>query len=191
MPDARRPFSRAHGVTVDKQPVNLCVDGSHHTGSKYDLFPNRNGVPWAACLNSSQQTGIAANCELRFLASPSFEIHREASRKLGNSNNKQGFIFTKRAIREGEELRWKYEITQGYRNDSAPVTPPPPKRLASKRICDLSLAPMRSSPNADVVAAEDLDCECPGAEKCKLGHCWGYNRVYSGKRIKAPSTAKH
>jgi hypothetical protein len=184
VPDARRPYSRAHGVTVDQQPVNLCVDGSHHIGSKYDDFPGRNGLPWGACLNSSKNTGIAANCELRFIASPSFEIHREASRKLGNSNNKQGFIFTKRPIREGEELRWAYNIMQGYRNVEAPITPPPPTRPASKRPSNRSLAPLRPSPNADV-AAEDPDCVCSSAEKCKLGHCWGFNRVIDyGKRIK-------
>jgi hypothetical protein len=30
------------------------VDGSHHTGTKYDSLPDRAGVPWGACVNSSQ-----------------------------------------------------------------------------------------------------------------------------------------
>ena len=89
VPDARRPFSKAHAVSLMQQPCNLFVDGSHHTGSKYDRHRNRNGIPWGALLNSSQYTGVAANCELRFLPSPAFESIREASRKLGNGNNTQ------------------------------------------------------------------------------------------------------
>ncbi len=90
VPDCRRTFSKAHCVALMQQPVNLFVDGSHHTTSKYDDgCENRNGIPWGALLNSSQQTGIAANCELRFLPSPAFESIREASRKLGNGNNLQ------------------------------------------------------------------------------------------------------
>ena len=89
VPDARRPFSKAHAVSLMQQPCNLFVDGSHHTGSKYDRHRNRNGIPWGALLNSSQYSGVAANCELRFLPSPAFESIREASRKLGNGNNTQ------------------------------------------------------------------------------------------------------
>ncbi len=89
--DSRRTFSKAHCVALMQQPVNLFVDGSHHTTSRYDNVTNRNGIPWGALLNSSQQTGIAANCELRWLPSPAFESIREASRKLGNSNNLQEF----------------------------------------------------------------------------------------------------
>jgi hypothetical protein len=75
-----------------QQPVNLFVDGSHHTTSRYDDgCENRHGIPWGALLNSSQQTGIAANCELRWLPSPAFESIREASRLLGNGNNLQVF----------------------------------------------------------------------------------------------------
>ncbi len=89
IPDARRTFSRAHCVSLSQQPVNLFVDGSHHTTTRYDTFANRNGIPWGALLNSSEYSGVAANCELRWLPSPAFESIREASRKLGNSNNLQ------------------------------------------------------------------------------------------------------
>jgi hypothetical protein len=91
VPDARRTFSKEHCVALMRQPVNLYVDGSHHTGSKYDHWQNRNGIPWGALLNSSHQTGIAANCELRWLPSPAFESIREASRTLGNGNNLQEY----------------------------------------------------------------------------------------------------
>jgi hypothetical protein len=39
--DARRPFSLAHGVTVDRRRSNLIVDGSHHIGSTYDRCEGR------------------------------------------------------------------------------------------------------------------------------------------------------
>ena len=92
VPDARRTFSKAHCVALMQQPVNLFVDGSHHTTSRYDDgCENRHGIPWGALLNSSQQTGIAAKCELRWLPSPAFESIREASRLLGNGNNLQVF----------------------------------------------------------------------------------------------------
>lgn len=94
VPDARQVFSKAHCVCVSQQPLNLYVDGSHHTGTKYDGFNNRNGIPWGACLNSSQFTGTAANCELRWLPSPAFESIREASKQLGNGNNLQVKYFS-------------------------------------------------------------------------------------------------
>jgi hypothetical protein len=40
-PDAKRPFSLAHGVTVDRRRSNLIVDGSHHLGSAYDACERR------------------------------------------------------------------------------------------------------------------------------------------------------
>ena len=48
---------------------------------------------------------MAANCYIKWFDSPAFEPHMAASKKLGNSNNKQAFIFTKRHISAGEELR--------------------------------------------------------------------------------------
>jgi hypothetical protein len=39
--DARRPWSLAHGVTVDRKRSNLIVDGSHHLGSAYDQCERR------------------------------------------------------------------------------------------------------------------------------------------------------
>ena len=82
-PHIIRPFSLAHAVTVDLHRSNLFVDGSHHLGSTYDSHPDRNGVPWAACVNSSMHTGIAPNCVCVFYDSPSFESIREASKQLG------------------------------------------------------------------------------------------------------------
>lgn len=90
-------------------------------------------------MNSSYRTGIAANCELVFLASPLFEHLRLSSVKLGNFNNMQGFIFTTRDIAPGEELRWKYSIDQAHRSAAQPpspigivTTPNPTKRSGSQ-----------------------------------------------------------
>jgi hypothetical protein len=133
--DCRRQFSAAHGVTLGRELSNLLVDGSHHTCSLYDGHKDRNGVPWGGCLNSSQGTGEAANCELIFLASPLFEHLRKTSNQTGSSNNKQGFIFLKRDTVPGEELRWKYSVAQAHR-DSQPPSPSiviPSPIVATKR----------------------------------------------------------
>ena len=39
--DARRPWSLAHGVSVNRKRSNLIVDGSHHLGSAYDQCERR------------------------------------------------------------------------------------------------------------------------------------------------------
>ena len=83
----------------------------------------RNGIPWGGCLNSSQWTGISANCELIWLASPLFDHIRSTSISMGNSNHMQGFLILRRAVVPGEELRWKYSTAQAYRNDPAPPSP--------------------------------------------------------------------
>jgi len=103
--DVQRPWSMAHAVSLDNKPWNLLVDGSHHTGSTYDHVAGRNNLPWGSCLNSSDQTGIPPNCYCVFFDSPLLDHYRESSKQLGNCNNKQGFIFTKRRIEVNEELR--------------------------------------------------------------------------------------
>jgi hypothetical protein len=179
VPDARRAFSLEHCVCLNGQPVNLFVDGSHHTGTKYDRWPNRNGIPWGALLNSSEHTGFAANCELRWLPSPAFESIREASRKLRNYNNYQGFLFARREIAIGEELRWKYSVSQSHR-----TTQPLSADVGSKR----QLFEPGTKAVKPRVSDEDPDCKCTGGTKCKLGHCWGYGRISHGKRTSTPST---
>jgi hypothetical protein len=210
VPDARRPFSKAHAVSLMGQPVNLFVDGSHHTGSKYDTSPNRNGIPWGACLNSSFQTGVAANCELRWLPGPSFEPIREASRKLGNSNNLQeksntffrlmctdvhllqGFLFARREIAPEEELRWKYNHNSSAHQDGAGCRSPPIKAAPSKRECSLAPfeSPLTVTKSQKLDTNEDPTCVCPGANRCILGKCWGYGKQLTGKRMPQPSAKK-
>jgi len=84
VPRIKQRFSIEHGVSLKLYgDVNLMVDGSHHLGDEYDNHPQRKGVPWAACINSSSQTGIAANCVCKFYESPLFDHIRQASHKLG------------------------------------------------------------------------------------------------------------
>lgn len=57
------------------------------------------------------------------MASPLFDNIRHTSTRLGNSNNKQGFIILKRDVVAGEELRWKYNCAQTHRDNPAPPSP--------------------------------------------------------------------
>jgi hypothetical protein len=34
---------------------NYKVDGTHHAITEFDQHRNRQGVPWGACINSSQE----------------------------------------------------------------------------------------------------------------------------------------
>ena len=67
--------------------------------------------------------GDAANCKIVFHESPHFHDHRKTSKDLNNCANKQAFIVTLRVILPGEELRWKYIISQPYRMLPAPPSP--------------------------------------------------------------------
>jgi hypothetical protein len=67
--------------------------------------------------------GEAANCKIVFHESPHFHDHRKTSKDLNNCANKQAFIVTLRTILPGEELRWKYIISQPYRMLPAPPSP--------------------------------------------------------------------
>jgi hypothetical protein len=67
--------------------------------------------------------GEAANCKIVFHESPHFDAHRKISKSLNNCANKQAFIVTLRPILPGEELRWKYVISQPYRMLPAPPSP--------------------------------------------------------------------
>jgi hypothetical protein len=67
--------------------------------------------------------GIAANCEIVFIESPHFDAHRQASKALRNGANRQAFIVTLRPIVPGEELRWKYSISQSHRLQPCPPSP--------------------------------------------------------------------
>jgi hypothetical protein len=114
------------------------------------------------CLRSE---GVAANCYIVFYESPMFDQHRKVARKLGNCVNWQAFIFTNRAVAPGEELRWKYNISQAYRNLPGPPTPTSSKHAREHEADGL-----------------DPDCVCGGDSKCKLGSCWYYNGRVSASR---------
>jgi hypothetical protein len=63
-------------------------------------------------------------------ASPQFP---EVQKTL-NDNHLVAFIIAKRDIEAGEELLWKYDISQGYRLAEPPPTPPPALiKVARKR----------------------------------------------------------
>jgi hypothetical protein len=62
-------------------------------------------------------------------ASPQFP---EVQKKL-NDNHLVAFIIAKSDIKAGEELLWKYDISQGYRAVEPPPTPPPASKATRTR----------------------------------------------------------
>jgi hypothetical protein len=127
-------------------------------------------------LNSSWHTGIAANCELIFLASPLFEHLRLSSVTLGNFNNMQGFIFTTRDVAPGEELRWKYSVEQAYQNVACPPSPtgiinsPNPKKRQASTAASLKLA-KGAKLDITAAAAARVPHNCPHHTTCNVGKC--------------------
>ena len=141
-------------------------------------------------MNSSTNTGIPPNCKLVFLPSPLFEHIRMTSHNLGNCNNMQGFIFTKRDIEAGEELLWKYNCDQGYR-DNCPAspanlvtTPNPMKRGGSLPLSRAPLHPAKAAKSAAVKPIHDCShhttCKPGKCTDCKCSDCVA-NQVQAGK----------
>ena len=126
-------------------------------------------------MNSSDRTGVAANCELIFLPSPLFEHIRLSSVKLGNFNNMQAFIFTKRDIQAGEELRWKYSCDQAYRDEcpASPAilvtTPNPVKRGATSEASRIPVKAAKVDVKPAAAACVPHNCRCHTT--CKKGRC--------------------
>ena len=151
-------------------------------------FNIRNDIPWGGLLNSSWETGVAANCELVWLASPLFDNIRDTCHRLGNHNNKQGFIILKRDVVAGEELRWKYSCSQAHRDAILPPSPtaalPSPmfsvKRSSSARSLRILAVPHKCTHHTICNPGKCLDCECLECiENCRP----------TGKRVnKRPST---
>ena len=133
-------------------------------------FNIRNNIPWGGLLNSSWETGVAANCELVWLASPLFDNIRDTCNRLGNHNNKQGFIILKRDVVAGEELRWKYNCSQAHRDAIPPPSPtaalPSPlfpvkrKQSSSARSLQILAVPHKCTHHTICNPGKCLDCEC-------------------------------
>ncbi len=60
---ASRPHSASHCAKIKGRRSNLMVDGSHHAHSQFDSMPNRNGLDWGSCINSSISSA-KANCKI-------------------------------------------------------------------------------------------------------------------------------
>jgi hypothetical protein len=129
---------------------DISNSGSHHACSTFDDVAKRGGVPWGACLNSSI-TQTNANCRIIWcaqsfvLASLGFHTffmhpspHLMKDPGWLNDNHCQGFIETTEDVVVGDELLWKYNISQSYRDFAAPGTPAPApdKRVRDKVRCE-------------------------------------------------------
>jgi hypothetical protein len=106
--------------------------------------------------------GVAANCVIVFFESPLFNAHRKAALQLHNCVNMQGFIVTIRAILPGEELRWKYNISQGYRCLPGPTTPtrppaPQPSKQPRSQVLGAKLTTPSLAPAARPSKQQKLD----------------------------------
>jgi hypothetical protein len=155
-PQVRRPFSKSHAAKVNRMRINHMIDGSHHTCSTFDNNPDRCGVPWGSCLNSSV-TEAEANCRIMWCASPHLSQHRQNMNK--NDNDLVGFIVTKRFLEAGVELIWCYSVAQAYRNSDLPSTPPS-KAIKATRTTDAS--------QAAAFRCEGCECNTPCSS---IGNC--------------------
>jgi hypothetical protein len=67
-------FSKSHCLSVWSHRSNLKIDGSHHATTAFDKIHDRNNIPWGACVNSSQDTGLEPNCKLEWIRAPHLDF---------------------------------------------------------------------------------------------------------------------
>jgi hypothetical protein len=114
-------------------------------------------------------------------ASPHFP---DVQKKL-NDNHLVAFIIAQFDIKEGEELLWKYDISQGYRRLEPPPTPSPVSKMSIKKKNEAK----SGQGAAKIMRCAGCECKnpCPSLKNCLTVQILPRKRTAVEKENFAPS----